>query len=117
MTRPEPKGYEPKVGDMATITLPGEITRGEIARVINPKAIIVQLKTFTTSKDHNYRRGDHVPCKLVTGPLNQLIWLAIDERDLKDSAERAEKVAEQSGLAAPLPPREPDEGVCVLGEN
>jgi hypothetical protein len=118
--------YEPRVGDMATVNLPGEVTRGEIVRVINPQSIIVKLTVFTTSKDHDYRRFNMVPCRLKKDFANRLVWESIPEGELKASAEREEAkraaaaevpdfptqgLAPDTGIAKP-----PDDGF-VLSEN
>lgn len=113
--------YVAKVGDMATITLPGEITRGVIERTIGPageppKKIIVRLATFTTSKDHNYRRGDHVPCRLIRNGYSQLAWEAIPESELREAAEKADAEAKMPP-PADLPAKPAEEASFVLGEN
>lgn len=109
--------YVPKLGDMATITLPGEITRGVIERVYldsRPMKIIVRLATFTTSKDHNYKRGDHILCQLLVNGFSQLTWEAIPESELRESIEREKAQAKE---ASELPPKPAEEASFVLGEN
>ncbi len=108
----DPHEYVPKVGDMATVTLPGEITRGVIERVVSPTKIIVRLAVFTTSKDHNYRREDHVPCRLVRNGFNQLTWEAIPERELREATEDRARAEDPVPIAKPA-----EEASFVLGEN
>lgn len=96
--------YDPRVGDMATINLPGEVTRGEIVKVVTPQSVIVKLTTFTTSKEHNYRRFDHVPCRLKKDFAQRLIWESIPEDEIRASAERAEAKRAASAETSEVPP-------------
>lgn len=114
--------YDPRVGDMATINLPGEVTRGEIVKVVTPQKIIVKLSTFTTSKDHSYRRFDHVPCQLKKDFAGRLVWEGIPESEIRESAEREERKRAAAEVPVPVPEtglaqvKAPDDGF-VLGEN
>ena len=97
--------YLPKVGDTTTIDLPGECTRAEITRVISDEAVIVRLMTYTTSKDHNYKKGDYVACRLVVNDMNKLQWEIISEEELNRASQvKAERIAEKIEA---MPPDEP----------
>lgn len=74
--------YRPQVGTVTTVDLPGERTRAEIVNVVADDAIIARLQSFTVSREHRYKKGDLVPCRLVMGPMNQKIWQAVDEAEL-----------------------------------
>ena len=91
--------YIPKVGDSITIELPDERTRGVVESVVSDTAVIAKLATFTTSKSHNYRKGDMVPCRF--GMLDMTIpgWRVVSRRELDESAEAAESEKRSRGLA------------------
>lgn len=85
--------YEPKVGDAITISVPDEVTRGVIERVISPDAVIASLSTFLTGsgKSHQYRKGDLVPCRFDEIGMNQRGWKAVSQRELDEAAAANEK--------------------------
>jgi len=110
--------YQPQIGDMATVNLPGEVTRAEIRKVVSDKAMIAELLTFTTAKDHAYKKGDLVPFRLKKSGLGQIIWEAIPEREIRESvartdAERGAALLAEDG-AVPIPDCD---SVAVLGSN
>lgn len=101
--------YEPQEGEKLTLFLPGEVTRGEIKRVIDSKNVIVGLIQYTTSKDHPYRKGDLVPVRCETDTLNQRVWRAVDERSLAHSrpgVELPEEASEELDEPYEEPPAE-----------
>lgn len=83
--------YEPKAGQTITIELPDERTRAVIERVISDEAVIVKLLTFTTSKSHNYRKGDMVPCRFQALDMGVPGWRAISDRELEDAEAKRQK--------------------------
>lgn len=103
--------YVPEVGDTVTIELPDERTRAEIVRAISNATVIVRLTQYLTasSKSHSYKKGDLVPCRFVTGPMNQMMWKAVSEAELEDADESLpeeaapvpEMVAADLGQVAP----------------
>lgn len=118
--------YLPQVGDMTTVHLPGEITRAEIRKVTSERTMIAELSSFTTAKDHPYKKGDLVPFRLKKNGLNQQIWEAIPEREITEGVRRVE--AERAAAAEvesdepegpPVPPQALKDAVdgFVLGEN
>ena len=106
--------YEPQAGMMATVNLPGEVTRAEIVKVLGPTVVLVKLAHFTTAKlQHGYSAGDKIACRLKESPLGQVIWEAIPESELNASTRRVEaKVV----APVPLPPVTEEDGF-VLGSN
>lgn len=83
--------YEPKVGDTITLELPDERTRAVIERVVAPDAAIAKLNTYTTSKSHNYRKGDLVACRYEVLGMNQAGWRVMSDRELADAEARGKK--------------------------
>lgn len=84
--------YEPKVGDIITIELPDERTRGQIERVISDDAVIAKLMVFTTGRDHQYRKGDLIPCRFDGLSMNAQGWRVVSQREM-DEAEAAREAA------------------------
>lgn len=82
--------YEPKVGDAITVELPDERTRAEVIKVISDTAVIAKLSTYTTSKSHNYRKGDLVPLRFQTLDMNIPGWRAVTQHEM-DEADAASK--------------------------
>lgn len=83
--------YVPEVGNIITVELPGERTRATIERVISDEAVIAKLQTFTTSKEHDYRKGDLVPCRFTDVGMGATGWLAISERQLDQASAKKTK--------------------------
>lgn len=79
--------YEPKEGDTITISLPDEITRGQIERVISDEAVIAKLLTFTMAvgKSHQYRKGDLVPCRFTRLGMGNMGWEAVSQREMDEA--------------------------------
>ena len=53
---------------------------------LSQDAVIVKLDHFTTSRSHNYRKGDLVPCRFDTLGMNAKGWRAVTQRELDDAA-------------------------------
>lgn len=83
--------YEPKVGDQITVELPDERTRCTIKSVISPIACVAELNHFTTSKSHNFRKGDLVPCRYEMLGMNQPGWRSLTDRELAEAEARGKK--------------------------
>lgn len=88
MSGPE---YDPKVGDQITVQLPDERTRCTIKSVISPVACVAELNHFTTSKSHNFRKGDLIPCRYEMLEMNQLGWRSLTDRELAEAEARGKK--------------------------
>lgn len=85
--------YEPKEGDTITVELPDERTRAQIIKVVSDTAVIAKLLTYTTSKSHNYKKGDLVPFRHQRLDMNLPGWRSVSqhEMDEADAASKAKK--------------------------
>lgn len=63
------------VGQNIVVELPGERLQVEVAEVINPEHVIVELTSQPFSKTHTYTKGDFIPARLVYNGLEN-IWQA-----------------------------------------
>lgn len=72
--------FIPHEGTILTVTLPGELLRAPVVRVINSHTVFVQLGQPLT-KNHIYRKDDLVACERKDTPLGE-VWEAVDERVL-----------------------------------
>lgn len=70
--------FVPEVGKPLTVTLPGELMRAIVKRVLNRNTAFVEIGQPMT-RSHNYRKGDLVACKRKRQELGE-IWEALDDR-------------------------------------
>lgn len=87
--------YRPAVDDLITVMLPGERTRARIIALSGATMAVAQIVTFTTSREHHYKKDDHIACRYVIDGFNQTTWEAIDERELDRSTQAYEKSLEE----------------------
>jgi DNA-binding cell septation regulator SpoVG len=71
--------FIPKVGGFLSVTLPGELLRGEVRKVLDRNNVFVVLPQPMT-KGHSYRLGDIVHARRTADPLNGQIWLVVEHR-------------------------------------
>ena len=96
--------YRPEVDDLITVMLPGERTRARIVSLTSETMAIAQIVTFTTSREHHYKKGDHIACRYTRDAFNQTSWEAIDERELDRSTKAYEqRLEEQVKTLEPVP--------------
>jgi hypothetical protein len=70
--------FTPRVNDDLTVTLPGEMMRAQVTRVIDKNTVIVQIGQPMT-RSHNFRKDDLVGCRRTPGVLGES-WQAIEVR-------------------------------------
>lgn len=85
LPRMQPGQYDPKVGETITLQLPDELTRAEIIKIVTPETCLAKLLQYTTSKTHQYRKDEVVPCRYETLTMNQRGWRAVSTRELDDA--------------------------------
>jgi hypothetical protein len=104
--------YIPRVDEDLTITLPGEILRAKVTRVVDRNLVFVLIGQPMT-RGHNFRLGDLVACRRTPGVLGEF-WQAIEIRpmsvgtenenvsqaDVAKSKGRVGKVSENAKLKA-----------------
>lgn len=84
--------YEPKPGDIITIELPDERTRGTVQKVISDTAVIAKLDHYTTGKgSHSYKKGDLVACKFEMLGMTVPGWRVVPQHELDESAAKSKK--------------------------
>jgi hypothetical protein len=87
--------YKPVEGAFITISLPGEMTRAKVHRVIADDAILAKIDSIPMGRGHTYKKDDIVPCRrCINDALRSEQWEVVSERKL-DLAERAEKFEQQ----------------------
>jgi hypothetical protein len=59
--------YIPKVGTFLTISLPGEVLRAEVQKVVTSDAIVVTIATEPLAKSHSYKFGQVIACRRHVG--------------------------------------------------
>lgn len=83
--------YTPQIDDVVTVSLPGEVTRARIVKLVSRTAAIVQLIGFTTAtKSHDYRKDDLVPVQYGKTNMNLMGWRAVSEKELAQAAKPEE---------------------------
>lgn len=75
--------FVPRVDQLLTVLLPGEILRTQVAKVIDQNTVFVRLDAtpLNPSKAHSYRKGDLVAVRRNKGMLGEC-WEAVDDRVL-----------------------------------
>lgn len=77
-------------GETITIDLPGETTRARIVRVVAPKLVVAELLVYTTSKEHQRKKGDVVACGLEPHPVSRMTrWRALTDAEMEAALQRA----------------------------
>lgn len=70
--------YIPQPGAQLTVTLPGEVMRAMVTRLIDRNTVLVEIGQ-PMAKSHNYRKDDIVACRRKFGDLGEF-WEAFDDR-------------------------------------
>lgn len=65
----------PEIGSQVLVELPGERMMAEVAEVVPPDKIIVELTELPLGKAHRYAKDDFVPCRYEHNGLEYL-WKA-----------------------------------------
>lgn len=95
--------FQPIVGKELTITLPGELLRASVIKVVGQNAVIAQIITEPLARlSHNYRNGQVIACRRKKGMFGEE-WEAVQqtnnsveelERQEKENASIARKQSE-----------------------
>jgi hypothetical protein len=70
--------FIPRVDESLNVTLPGEILRAIVTKVVNINTCIVEIGQPMT-RSHSFRLGDLVACRRTPGVLGET-WQAIEDR-------------------------------------
>lgn len=70
--------FIPRVDHELNVTLPGEILRAIVTKVVNINTCIVEIGQPMT-RSHSFRLGDLVACRRTPGVLGET-WQAIEDR-------------------------------------
>jgi hypothetical protein len=75
--------FIPAIDDLLTVSLPGEILRMPVIRVVDRDTVFCELdgNPLNPSKQHSYRKGDVVAVRRRKGALGET-WQAVDDRVL-----------------------------------
>lgn len=94
---PRPGAYqtfEPKVGTLLVVQLPGETMRCPVHKIVSPDAVIVKIDSAPMAKSHQFRFDDMVGVRRRIRD-GRDIWEAQTDRDF---------LAEQKRMMAPPKP-------------
>lgn len=82
--------FVPSVGQMLTVSLPGEMLRAPVVRVLGRSTVFVRLDStpLNPGKAHSYRLHDLVAVRRHKGELAEE-WRAVDDRVLYARAPEA----------------------------
>lgn len=70
--------FIPRVESQLNVTLPGEILRAIVTKVLNINTVVVEIGQPMT-RSHSFRLGDLVACRRTPGVLGET-WQAIEDR-------------------------------------
>lgn len=87
--------FFPKVNGDLTVTLPGELLRAKVTKVVDRNLVFVEIGQPMT-RGHNFRLGDLIACRRTPGVLGES-WQAIEIRPT---------------VSLPQPERKPDAQVA-----
>ena len=75
--------FTPRIDDVLTVSLPGEILRAPVIKVVNRNTVFVQLagNPMNPAKQHQYRAEDVIAVRRRQGELGEF-WEAMDDRVL-----------------------------------
>lgn len=59
--------FVPKENSYLTVSLPGELLRAIVIKVVNENSVIAEITTEPLAKSHNYKFRDIVACRRVRG--------------------------------------------------
>jgi hypothetical protein len=93
--------FLPKANDQLNVTLPGEILRALVTRVVNQDTVIVEIGQPMT-RSHSFRLGDLVACRRTPGMLGET-WQAIEDRPNVPDPVSLAKAAITKPSEKPLP--------------
>ncbi|MDE2096308.1 MAG: hypothetical protein KGL39_03615 [Patescibacteria group bacterium] len=84
--------YVPQVGEIIPVSLPNEIVRATVHKIVSPDSLIVRLDvTPPLAKSHHYKHNDYVAVMREPGELYGEEWRSKSEEQI--SLERALRVA------------------------
>ena len=64
-------GFVPAVGATITVTLPGEMLRVPVERVLSDDRLVFKVDGQPLTRSHSFRRGDIGVAKRISGPLGE----------------------------------------------
>lgn len=70
--------FIPQVGTMLPVTLPSEILRAKVVRVVNDDTVICELPQ-PLSKGHQYKKGDLVGARRRKDPIFGEQWKSVEQ--------------------------------------
>ncbi len=75
--------FVPTVDQMLIVSLPGEMMRAPVIKLVDHKTVFVKFDTtpLNPAKQHSYRLGDVVAVRRRDGDLGP-VWEAVDDRVL-----------------------------------
>lgn len=71
--------YVPQVGNTLTITLPGEVLRAVIQKVVTPNSVIAQIISQPMAKSHSYAKDGIIACRRQKTMFGEQ-WEVVEER-------------------------------------
>ena len=84
--------YVPVVGGFLNVTLPGELVRSTVEKVLSRDVALVRIKSIVTHKAvHGFQQNSLVAVQRTQGELGER-WTPVEEREVKEREER-EKAA------------------------
>lgn len=86
--------YQPQVDDVITVEIPDERTRAVIRQVVSPTTCLAEITQYTTSRSHNFKKGEIVPCRFEPLGFGVPGWRAVSQRELDAATVAVEKKPE-----------------------
>lgn len=68
------KYHVPKAHQSLLVELPGERMLVQVARVLNPDVVIVEITEQPLGKAHRYAKGEFVPCERTITEMGETVW-------------------------------------------
>ena len=72
--------WMPREGDFVVVTMPGEMMRCEVVRLVDRDRIMAKVLDAPVSKVHLFRKDDVIGVRR-TMQFGRVIWEALDDRD------------------------------------
>jgi hypothetical protein len=93
--------FIPRVEAALNVTLPGELLRAIVTKVLDINTVVVEIGQPMT-RSHSFRLGDLVACRRTPGVLGET-WQAIEDRPTAPDPVRLAQAVAQTAAAKPAP--------------